>query len=66
MFFDDELQCAKRVRSDFFVAWLSDWSGVNVADPLWRYIVRELKTAALSPSSSINHISDEAKFSPMT
>jgi hypothetical protein len=49
MFRDRERKRLERVRSDSFLAWLSEWTGVNGAATLFRSICAEIETAALSP-----------------
>jgi hypothetical protein len=48
MFFDGKRKRLERIRSDGFIAWLSVWVAVNRADSLFKYIVAEVETAALS------------------
>lgn len=48
MFFDNGRKKLERIRSDAFSAWLSEWLRVNRADTLFRYIVAQIETAALS------------------
>jgi 5S rRNA maturation endonuclease (ribonuclease M5) len=52
MFFDNERKQLERIRSDSFLAWLSDWLRVNRADPVFKYIVAEVETVALSGQQS--------------
>ena len=48
MFFDRERKRLERIRSDPFIAWLSDWLGVNRADAVFKYIIAAVETFALS------------------
>lgn len=48
MFFDGERKRLERIRSDAFLAWLSDWLAINRADTLFKYVAAETETAALS------------------
>ena len=56
MFFDNERKRLERIRSDSFLAWVSDWLRVNRADVLFRYISSEIETAALTESLSMGII----------
>jgi putative DNA primase/helicase len=58
MFFDNERKRLERIRSDSFLAWVSDWLRVNRADVLFRYISSEIETAALTESISTGIISE--------
>jgi len=42
----------ERVQSDAFLAWLSEWTGVNRATRLFAFIQREVETVALSEKRS--------------
>ena len=48
LFFDGERKRLKRIRSDGFTAWLSEWLHVNQADAHFNYITAAVDTAALS------------------
>ncbi len=48
MFFDASAKRLLRIRADAFGAWLSEWLGINRADPLFKYAFAEVETAALS------------------
>lgn len=48
MFFDAHRKKLERIRSDAFVAWVSDWLMVNRASGLFNYILAAIETAALS------------------
>jgi len=48
MFFDTARKRLERIRSDSFLAWLSDWLRVNRADTIFRFITAQIETAALS------------------
>jgi hypothetical protein len=52
MFFDQKRKRLERIRSDAFLAWLSDWLRVNRADVLFKYIIAEVETVALSEKNS--------------
>jgi hypothetical protein len=52
MFFDTQRKRLERIRSDAFGAWLSEWLNVNRADTLFRFILAEIETAALSGSNT--------------
>jgi hypothetical protein len=52
MFFDQKRKRLERIRSDAFLAWLSDWLRVNRADVLFKYIISEIETVALSEKNS--------------
>ncbi len=47
MFFNRDTKRLERVRSDAFVAWLSDWLHVNRADTCFRFVLSAVETAAL-------------------
>ena len=48
MYFDGQRKLLERIRSNSFVAWLSDWLRVNRADALFKFIISAVETAALS------------------
>lgn len=48
MFFDKERARLERIKSDSFLAWLAEWTGINRADMLFRAVAAEVETAALS------------------
>jgi len=52
MFFDLDAKRLLRIRSDAFGAWLSDWLSINRADPIYKYVLAEIETAALSDTHS--------------
>lgn len=52
MVFDGERKRLERIRSDSFIAWLSDWLSVNRADGLFKYVLAEVETAALGSGST--------------
>lgn len=52
MFFHKSDKRLYRIRSDSFGAWLSDWLGINRADPLFKYAFSEIETAALSSENA--------------
>jgi hypothetical protein len=52
MFFDQKRKRLERIRSDAFLAWLSDWLRVNRADVLFKYVIAEVETVALSEKNS--------------
>jgi hypothetical protein len=48
MFFDSHAKRLRRLRSDAFAGWLSEWIAVNRADSIFKYAMAEVETAALS------------------
>lgn len=52
MFFDAERKRLERIRSDAFIAWLSEWLGINRADSVFRFVLAAIETAALSGSQT--------------
>jgi len=48
MFFNAYAKRLLRIRADAFAAWLSDWIKVNRADPLFKNVLAQVETAALS------------------
>lgn len=48
MFFDGHRRQLQRIRSDAFVAWVSDWLRINRAESLFKNVISEIETAALS------------------
>ena len=53
MFFDSQRKRLERIRSDGFGAWLSEWLNVNRADTLFRFILAEVESAALSGAHTL-------------
>ncbi len=48
MFFDSAAKRLLRIRSDEFSSWLSEWIRINRADSIFKYVMAEVETAALS------------------
>lgn len=61
MFFDRQRRQLVRIRCDAFVAWLADWTAINRADNLFKAVLAEVETAALSDERS-TPIRPEAYF----
>jgi hypothetical protein len=52
MFFDSGLKRLEQISGDPFHAWLSDWLGINRADPIFTYVITEIQTVALNEKYS--------------
>ena len=48
MFFDLKRHVLLKIRSDEFQSWLADYTGINRADPKFKYIIAGIETASLS------------------
>ena len=48
MFFDGETKRLERVQSDAFLAWLSEWTGINRSAHLFKFVQAAIETASLS------------------
>lgn len=52
MFYDEERRVLENIQSNRFQAWLSRWSSINRADPLFDYVMKQVETTALDPECS--------------
>jgi hypothetical protein len=48
MFFDLKRHVLLKIRADEFQSWLADYTGINRADPKFKYIIAGIETASLS------------------
>jgi hypothetical protein len=48
MYFDLKRHVLLKIRSDEFQSWLADYTGINRADPKFKYIISAIETASLS------------------
>ncbi len=48
MFFDATAKRLLRIQADAFGSWFSEWLGINRADPLFKFAMAEVETAALA------------------
>jgi hypothetical protein len=58
MFFDAHRKRLERIRSDAFAAWLSNWVVINRASGLFKYVLAEVETYALSGKKTTGLIPD--------
>src|SRR5688572_20368202 len=50
MFFDQTNKLLTLIRTHNFQSWLSLWTEINRADHLFKYLMRQVETVAVSPS----------------
>jgi hypothetical protein len=48
MFFDRKLSLLRKIQSDSFLSWVSQWTNLNRAARVFRYVEKEIESAALS------------------